>query len=306
MQDENSDRGGLTRLAAFLQSLGVDGVVTLLAGVAVVAISIWDFGSSALSSSTPGTGVMLHILLVAAGLILANLAFLKARTENLHEMLRGGSLAQIRSDIYQLGPAALRRVLERPGLRMLHNLETLLNERTVEIYNPESFPVIYEDILKACPGACFWATSLPRREYFWGIPGIIDTIRSFTTATASSPAGKMNRIFFLEREDDLNDPEVKEVLESQIEADVKVYTILRSRVPDQLNMLWMVDDTGRIAWRVIPSWNGRIAGFRLTTNEKYAGEFKTKMDEMRRLPDLKPYRGIGAARAAARSDRKSP
>ena len=160
---------------------------------------------------------------------------------------------------------------------LLTSIERAVKERTFKFHDIDLFRYFYKRTLEAYPHATFLATSLPYQRYFWKNQPMEQAMARFITG-----GGKIKRVFFISRPEELDDGEVKGILSTQIEIGVETYIADARIVPAHIRRFFVVETRGRIAWEVFIGPDNRIVGVVATSDpletEKYARMFKELLE----------------------------
>lgn len=218
-------------------------------------------------------------------------------------------------------------VLERPSINYIKNLltndkaqimELLLNDldnelkeifnddlemnlefykdatlhKTINIKDKQKFSHYYLVSLKRYPKAKLYATSLPSKKYFWANDFKVNSVEK-AMADFISNGGKVSRIFLLNSEDDIENAEIREVLEFQKnQLGVSVYTALINEVPTKYKEHFFVTvekGKSKFAWLVRANHQGEACDFKFTINDKLIAEYKNAYMTIQKSPNFKKY-----------------
>jgi ubiquinone/menaquinone biosynthesis C-methylase UbiE len=159
----------------------------------------------------------------------------------------------------------------------------LVNKKTLHLSNPETFWGFYRKTLEKYPRKEFWATSMVS---FWRGTRVAPAIAAFTN---KGRGGKMIRIFFIDSEADLKQPETRRVLKWQQDMEVDVRTALRNELPEDLRLrFFFVDKEGDVAWETFPR-DGIVNEVTLVAGEENTREYRRDFMRLQQLPCVKPY-----------------
>jgi hypothetical protein len=159
----------------------------------------------------------------------------------------------------------------------LNNVVSAVESGKITLVDVDEIRLLYKRMLPRFSNTEFWATSIPSRDYFWRDSALLATFNEFI----NKRHGKMTRIFFLTS--DTPDAEALEVMKSQAEINVQVYYVPLSAVPKELNEMYLVGATQRIAWRVQIDAAKRITQVTATID---SGDVKTHREHFKRLLQL--------------------
>jgi hypothetical protein len=179
----------------------------------------------------------------------------------------------------------LKKVVGNYVSEMANSLRTAINDRSIVIRDLNEFRVFYRRALKAFPDSDILATSLASKEYFWSDPSINDAIKDFL-----EKGGKMSRIFMLQGVGDLNEPEIREILNGQRRIGVDVYVALKNKLPEELQRLFVVDRKHPIAWEVQTSpGENRIRDITARVDTAHIADFRDRFERLLLNPSVKKY-----------------
>ena len=212
-------------------------------------------------------------------------------------------IGQLRSQVH----SRLNRVVPGEIDRLFGQFTDLLTDNRLQLSDPEKFRGFYKATLAEFPAKEFWATSLPYRRYFWRDDETEQAMQRFIRG-----GGKMTRIFFINSEQELQSPEVIQILSRQAELDVTVYTGLAPTISRDLRRTFMVDSQGQIAWETFAGPNHEIERVEVvvdsdrgTDHDKHSSPkaFVQLFQELKGLGCVHLYRKPGAAapRSASQS-----
>jgi hypothetical protein len=184
----------------------------------------------------------------------------------------------------QMDPA-LRLVFGDHISKLLRGVETAVTNHVVVLDEGAMLPGFYELTLRAFPGASFSATSVPSKGDFWGNQAIIEAITAFIRN-----GGKMRRIFFIHDSNQLKEPEVKEVLDTQRRMGVTVYLARgdKTPIPSRLHRLLLVEDQGRIGWEVEVDERGLMKRVEATSDSNTISEYQEVFNELLKQSEKHP------------------
>ncbi len=230
------------------------------------------------------------LALLLLGLTLTYLATLVekrfARTEAhlaaLSKGLQKGGLVGLRSLLADVHPSLATTI--GPYVReVLQTLESLLEEKVLELTDSGQFPFLYRRALEAFPGDTVLATSIPSSKLFWNNVSVRQAILRF-----AARGGRMRRVFLVHH---LREPgesaAVKEILDHQYHAGIDVFVLDADSVPPALWQLVMVFEGAGVGWRVNRGPDEAITSVRVTADPHEIEEFRKLF---RDLMNLRPER----------------
>ncbi len=238
------------------------------------------------------------LILALIGVLIINSTFerknelkkIDAKTDKIISITSGDNLKKL-EHITQDIPPLLSHIF-KDYIDDYHNFfKEAIESETIEFSDLERFKSSYIRTLKykQSKGTTFYATSLPYKRYFWinneDITPMIKAMAEFT----ESQKGNFERIFFL-KENDLNDPEVIEVLNTQVDLGIITYIIDSDKVPSNLQKYFVVDEFDELAWEVTIDTKQRINSTKFTTSMSKIKKFKSDYSALKDLDDIKLYK----------------
>ena len=191
-------------------------IIALIAFVCSV-ISYFPPFSNLLTQNNIASTVL---LLVA--LILGSIAFIQSKItelqQNLDRISSAAEIAQLQTSLKQMNPM-LRKIFEDRLLQLIARVKEAVKDEKVTVDSGEQYRHYYISTLRAFPGATFHAAGFLKMSYLWNDLDVEDAIKDFIQKSG----GKLTRIFFVRDTDDLNAPEIQEVLNRQCKIGVEVY-----------------------------------------------------------------------------------
>lgn len=179
-------------------------------------------------------------------------------------------------------PSKFRQLVTSQVKGFKADLRDLIENGALNVDDAEYFPILYHDALEIYSGAHLYATAVPRKYYFWSNESVLGAMNNFVDA-----GGKITRIFFLENEEELQDPEVRSVMDSQALAEIEVRHVVRSQVDPSLARYFLVAKSQEFGWTVKTTGENRIRGFRVSTDPN---ELEAMWIDMSKLMHLsRPY-----------------
>jgi len=248
------------------------------------------------------------VTLVALALILESAVLHIERLDDVESDLnevRGEKLNRLESAITQLSSdlkidpleklRALRAKLDPKiskvlGPYMDEHFETVVKiftRQTFDLSSVEKFRNFYRATLETYEHAEIRATSIPFARFFWRGS---ETERAITDFIRKG--GKMKRIFFLDDERQIDDPEVSYILRRQAQMKVEVYTVPVNKVPPEWRVhCFLVDTERRIGWKLTPAQDRTIAWCEATWDPSETQKMMELFEKLERLADLKKFEG---------------
>ncbi len=166
---------------------------------------------------------------------------------------------------------------------LLSKIEQVLRKQTIELHDLDEFLFYYKSALEKYPRTTFYATSLPYSEYMWKSKGLEGRIHKFV-----EHGGKMVRVFFLDKMEELEDSSITRVLDRHCNIGSEVYVADSRRTPHGLSSYFVVESEGHISWEVIVNPRREIVKVIVSSNpaitDKYLKLFKkiVSLDSTRR------------------------
>ncbi len=179
----------------------------------------------------------------------------------------------------------LRKVIGPYVDEHLDKVVDVFKKQTFELSDVERFRSFYRKTMEAYSPAEFHATSLPSAKFFWKDTKTEDAIRAFVQS-----GGIVKRIFFLANPEQLNEPEVMQILARQKEIGVDVYTVVMDEVPKEWrHQYFVVDKHARIAWRLTLTPAGTIDCATLSWEPEVNKRYLDLFEKIASLDAVKPY-----------------
>lgn len=226
---------------------------------------------------------LFSILLELVSDVVTKISALEASVRDMHSYVQRETTEKIASLRNQLDPN-LNIIFGEHISDLLTNVERALKKRTFEFHDIDLFRYFYKRTLEAYPRATFLATSLPYSRYFWKNQMIEQAITRFIAG-----GGKMKRVFFISRPEELEDNEVKEILSTQVGMGVDVYVADARIVPASLKRFFVVETKGRIAWEVFIGPDERIVTIVATSEPTNVKKYMSMYEELLQLDGTRRY-----------------
>jgi hypothetical protein len=265
-------------------------------------ITLWSAGLSALVAFSISIADILGIekvkflqdripimVLLVTGIILGTLTLILQQLFIFNEH-RVSLRAQIRALIKKnalehlnlvLGEAdhTLMSIVGSEITELVEQVPRIIHEKEFVLYETAKFRRVYMQTLEKFKGAKFLATSLPYKEYFWIGGAIEDAHKKFIEEKdEKGRKGEISRIFFLKDPEEINVPEIRQILEAQCKMNVKARVANLLEVGSDLKKLVFADTEKRIGWEV-ETIGHKINKVIITTDaekvSKYVGIFET-------------------------------
>lgn len=167
---------------------------------------------------------------------------------------------------------------------LLSSIDIALRERRVELHDVDLFRHFYRRTLGKFPKATLFATSLPLSRFFWKNQQIEQDMANFI-----EKGGKIVRVFFLTDWDQLQDPEVREILTSHFRIGIEVYVTNSSELPCHLRKIFLVENEERIAWEVSVGPSHEITKISATSDPKTTKRFVRDFKEILELESTQQF-----------------
>jgi hypothetical protein len=135
---------------------------------------------------------------------------------------------------------------------MLARIDSILTKDGFAVQGGFFFQDFYRAVFRSLPACKLIATADASPEYMWKSRDLNGIFEDFI----KQREGALTRIFFLREEADLNDPAVREIMLGQHQADVKVYWVVRSALPEVRYML--AEEGGGFGWQLRTNARGEI------------------------------------------------
>ncbi len=161
---------------------------------------------------------------------------------------------------------------------VISNMQFLIRERTLELTDIDLFRSYYKKAFEQYAGSTFYATSTPTVVFFWSGPSVLQAMATFIQR-----GGAIKRIFFLESEADLQKDEIRQILVSQDQIGVEVYTVLIRDVTPEFQKYVMVDSRKKIGWELFVGPGGKIRSAKLTSKPEVLENTMRTFEHLRQL-----------------------
>ncbi len=218
------------------------------------------------SNFLPQSSIASTVLLLVA-LILGSIAFIQSKiTELQQELYRVSSDTEIehmQTSLKQMNPI-LRKIFEDRLMQLIVRFKEAVKDGKVTVDSGDQYRHYYISTLQAFPGATFYAAGFLKVSYLWNDPDVESAIEDFIQKSG----GKLMRIFFVRDSDDLNAPEIQEVLDRQCKIGVEVYWLHSNSVFNDLKKNFLVEANGVIAWETFMYEDLQLGNCIATTNQQ--------------------------------------
>lgn len=263
----------------FYAAAGLSGLVSLLDLLGLLDAIPW------LAAHIPTLTLLLVSILLGymTSSIVNRLGVLESSVLDLRSYARQETIEKITSLRNQLDPN-LDVIFGEHISDLLTNVERAVRRQTFEFHDIDLFRYFYKRTLEAYPRATFLATSLPYQKYFWKNQPMEQAMARFI-----SSGGKMKRVFFISRPEELDDTEVKEILSTQVGLGIETYITDARVVPAHLRRFFMVEAEGRIAWEVFIGPDNRIVRVVATSDPKETEKYARMYKELLELDSTRRY-----------------
>ncbi len=204
-------------------------------------------------------------ILFLVALILGSIASIQSKITELQQQLNHVSstieIEHMHASLKQMNPT-LRKIFEDRLLHLIGFFEEAVKDGKVIVDSGDEYRNYYISTLQAFPGATFYATSFLKVSYLWNDPVVEDALKDFIQKNG----GKLTRIFFVRDSDDLNAPEIREVLDRLCKIGVEVHWIQSNSVFNDLKRNFLVEANGAIAWETFMYEDLHLGDCVATTN----------------------------------------
>lgn len=180
-------------------------------------------------------------------------------------------------------PATLRKLFEPVLKRSIDRLKQATTGKVL-LEPVEHFPHFYRETLATFSSEHFSATSLASREFFWKNAATMDAIKTFIRG-----GGSMHRIFLLDSATDEEGGEVREIIQDQVSAGVKVSTVDSTNIPAEWQKYFVVAEKEDLAWTSAISPGRRIASVEAISNPKEVDAYRLIFDHLKHDPSRKEW-----------------
>lgn len=167
---------------------------------------------------------------------------------------------------------------------LLTNIERALKGQEIRLFDINLFRYFFKRTFQAYPNSTFFATSFPYERFFWKNRSVEDATDEFLSA-----GGRIERIFYVKNQNELNISEVKEILETQCILGVQVYIALIDEIPPDLQRLFLVESQGRIAWEAFIKADGAIREVVATSDPRVTSDYLQKFHQLIALASVMRY-----------------
>lgn len=172
-------------------------------------------------------------------------------------------------------------------------LRRMIEDKEVLLTGIREYRLLYKKLFRAFPGATFYATSLPSRDYFWrGEDSHSESVEA-STREFIRHGGKIERIFFISGTE-VNAGDEAKILSTHRNFGVKVFHIPRALVPPEEHKLFLADSGGRVAAEAFLQ-DDAISQLRLTFDKDSVRQYLHIFNLLRGSRDL---RELGQADSA--------
>lgn len=176
---------------------------------------------------------------------------------------------------------------------MIEGIRDVVEKRQMRLDDIDQYRYFYRKFLETYPDATFYATSLPREDYFWS-PGSIRR-NSVEEAIQKHVAGggHFERIFFTSSSEGASAAEERKVIDLHSQLGIKVYQIDEADVHPQQRRFFLVASNGKIAAEATLAMDNRISELVITVNEEEAGRYLQLFGKLKQNPKLQEYHPAG-------------
>lgn len=164
----------------------------------------------------------------------------------------------------------------------LTNVENFVAKGEFHVDSMDKFLKYYRNTLEANEyrGATFLATGLPYPGYF-NYEKMQDPMKEFI-----NNQGTIKRIFYIHSLEDLNNKDVKKMLNDQCKIGVEVYTADASKLGDFPKDFFVVEEKERIAWRGHTGMGDKLESIDYTSGNKDVRRCKRIFNDLLKKKDV--------------------
>ncbi|MEZ5994472.1 MAG: hypothetical protein R3C25_01825 [Hyphomonadaceae bacterium] len=174
-------------------------------------------------------------------------------------------IAQTRAQLDLLPPRA-RALSSFAGSYMLSRIDDILNRQFFDVRGGFFFQDFYRKVFEELQPPCdLIATADATPTYFWRGRDLNELFRGFIAR-----GGTLTRIFFIDSLEQLQNPATLDIMRGQHAADVRVYWVLRSDLPDVRYMI--ADKQMTFGWQLYTNSAGEIESVNVSWNTQTAEE----------------------------------
>jgi hypothetical protein len=126
-------------------------------------------------------------------------------------------------------------------------MRSVVEKREMRLSDIDQYRFFYKKFLAAYPNITFYATSLPREEYFWSS----DQVRKNSVEEAIrdyiAKGGRFERIFFTSGPESPTAADERKVMNLHYQLGIKVYYIEDADLPPQQRRFFLAASNGKVA-----------------------------------------------------------
>jgi hypothetical protein len=229
---------------------------------------------------------------VFAFLMTTLLAFNLQTLYDLNRSLKRSSLDQLEDVKRSLDPDFML-IFGSHVNELIAGFRTIVEHHEMRLSDIDQYRYFYRRFLAAYPGITFYATSLPREEYFWS-PGEVrknsveEAIRDYIVR-----GGRFERIFFISDEGSPKAADEEKVMRLHHDLGIKVYYIREGDLQPELRRCFLVASNGKVASEATLGMNNKISELVITVDEERAQDYLRRFEKLKQNPKLQEY-GINA------------
>ncbi|HYO12262.1 MAG TPA: hypothetical protein VE685_03590 [Thermoanaerobaculia bacterium] len=173
---------------------------------------------------------------------------------------------------------------------MIDGVRGVVEKREMRLSDIDQYRYFYKRVRAAYPDVTFYATSLPREEYFWSP----DQVRKNSVEEAIRDhilrGGRFERIFFTSGPDNPKAGEEERVVKVHSRLGINVYYIHEQDLPAGQRRFFLVASNGKVAAEALLGMNNRISELVITVDESQAEHYLRLFEKLKQNPKLQEYR----------------
>lgn len=239
----------------------------------------------------PPSDLTIPLIYIILSLMFAYLVIERPSMDYIKDLIVGDKVKTMKTLMNGLD-SVLKEVFEDEIKSNIEFYTEAIEQNTIKIDSAERFKIHYVSALKRYSKAKIVSTSLPSKKYFWSNNLSENNVES-ELADFIARGGKNERVFLLERKDDINSAEIREILDFQKkEMGVDVFTVLSCEVPQNYQSTFFVlfkDSKKRFAWSANVGPTGNVCNFRFTVNDKQINDFNNAYLKIKNASSFKKY-----------------
>lgn len=172
---------------------------------------------------------------------------------------------------------------------LIDGMRSVIEKHEMRLSDIDQYRFFYKKFLAAYPDATFYATSLPREEYFWS-PGQVrknsveEAIHNFI-----GQGGRFERIFFTSGPESPQKEEERRVMNLHSQLGIKVYYIDDADVSPEQRRFFLVASNGKVAAEATLGMDSKISELVITVDQSRADYYLRLFEKLKQHPKLQEY-----------------